>query len=276
MELILNDLQSGYVALVKQLLDYGQPVMVRDQLTTEITAATLIFPYPDSIMLPVGTGRAINLKLATVEALQLVAGESRGDLVLKAAPEFVNVLVDPTDLDYGAYGPRLAGQLAEVVALLRRDPTSRQGIATIWHQGDLTHVGDRPCTIFMHFMIRNHRLELHTHMRSNDVWLGTPYDVFAFTQLQLTMARALQREPGQYVHHATSLHLYDRNRERAGQLTFPAQTNVTVADGGVRASAGDAPTTWSRLRMEAHSLLVGTGNPTVNPWYAGQMERLLR
>jgi thymidylate synthase len=48
-------------------------------------------------------------------------------------------------------------------------------------------------------------------MRSNDAWLGLPYDMFQFTQLFQTVCRVLGVPAGTYTHTAWSLHLYERD-----------------------------------------------------------------
>ena len=50
-----------------------------------------------------------------------------------------------------------------------------------------------------------------TYMRSNDLWMGFPYDVFQFTCLQTLLAMELDVELGTYTHVAGSLHLYERD-----------------------------------------------------------------
>lgn len=291
MEVILDGLQESYVELVKLVINEGKPVTVRGMKTYEITNATLVFPDATEPMLPVRVGRKINAKLAAVETLDMIAGTSSSELVRRAAPEYGNVLVDPSDLDYGAYGPRLSNELQQCVTLLRMDPTTRQAVVTIWKPTDITHAGDRPCTIFMQFLIRDEKLELHTTMRSNDVWLGTPYDVFAFTQIQQTVAYALERETGRYVHNATSLHLYDRDVLKVDELTYAAKIAYELPN-GVRPRAGIEDVTQRRnfigLQNTAYLMLnaahfgpppdmpFATASLLANPWYAGQLEKLVQ
>lgn len=213
----MRDLVNDYVALVGRVRDTGKLITARGLATRELTAITLIFPDLLAPMLPIGTGRGVNTRLAALEALQLISGEDRHDLIKHAAPGFADVLVDSQDPAYGAYGPRAIEQIVDAVELLKVDPLTRQAVVAIWRPEDLTHRGDKPCTVFLQFIIRPDdettlmSLELHTHMRSQDVWLGVPYDVFMFTQLQLTVAAYLKMPVGRYVHHTTSLHLYERN-----------------------------------------------------------------
>ena len=66
----------------------------------------------------------------------------------------------------------------------------------------------------MQFILRNGKLDLIVTMRSNDIWLGLPYDLFNFTCMQIQMAMELGVEVGVYYHNAGSLHMYKRDVEK--------------------------------------------------------------
>jgi len=104
---------------------------------------------------------------------------------------------------------------------LEKDPDARKAIVTVYkdYMDNQLNTKDNACTMFLQFFIRNGRLYLHTHMRSNDVWLGFPYDVFFFTLLQQKMAFLLGCELGTYSHIVGSMHLYNRNMPKAKALT---------------------------------------------------------
>jgi hypothetical protein len=55
-------------------------------------------------------------------------------------------------------------------------------------------------------------------MRSNDCWLGLPYDVLSFTTVQRVVASALGVQPGEYCHVADNLHLYEKDHEAARRV----------------------------------------------------------
>lgn len=282
----MNDLVNDYVTLTRRVRDTGRHVTVRGQATRELTAVTLIFPDPTRPMLPVGVGRGVNARLAALEALQLISGSYHHSLVVAAAPTFEDVLVDLEDPSYGAYGPRTVEQVANCVAILRDDPLTRQAVVSIWHEKDLTHEGDRPCTIFLQFLVRPREdtmmsLELHTHMRSQDVWLGTPYDVFMFTQLQHTVARDLGLPIGQYVHHTTSLHIYERNVDATERLTLARDTgahrlHINSLPHGIVVPHNDNPDKDEPYDMAAY-LIENTARAheiTANLWYAKQLDKI--
>ena len=121
----------------------------------------------------------------------------------------------------GAYGPRIIGSaetspLRDVVTRLKVNSSSRQAVVQILRPGDLTSAQkDVPCTIALQFLLRDDYLTLVTTMRSNDMVLGLPHDVFAFTMLQEIVATALDVEVGPYFHNVGSLHLYESDFKAA-------------------------------------------------------------
>ena len=115
-----------------------------------------------------------------------------------------------------AYGPRLRSshkdQIGWIIEILRKKPSTRRAVIPIYSPQDTyTEVSEVPCTCTLQFLLRNGRLELLTHMRSNDAYVGLPGDIFAFTMIQELVARSLNVEVGIYKHLVGSLHLYERD-----------------------------------------------------------------
>lgn len=101
--------------------------------------------------------------------------------------------------------------------LLIKDKNSRQAVIHIKVPTNTIKnpTNDLNCTVCLQFLIREGKLYCTTYMRSNDLWLGFPYDVFQFTCLQIRMAMELDLDIGTYTHIAGSLHLYERDFEKA-------------------------------------------------------------
>lgn len=115
-----------------------------------------------------------------------------------------------------AYGPRLRDpdkdQLLWIVEMLQNKRNTRRAVIPLYSvQDTFTDLPEVPCTCSLQFLLRNERLELLTHMRSNDAYVGLPGDVFAFTMIQELVARAINVEVGTYKHLVGSLHLYKAN-----------------------------------------------------------------
>lgn len=138
------------------------------------------------------------------------------------APSYVN-FSDDGETAYGAYGPRGLSirHLERVCDILNESPGTRQAVTVLWDPTDIMVVQskgskDIPCTVSLKFYVRDNKVHLIADMRSNDVWLGLPYDAFCFTAIQMLVAGELGLGVGSYTHQAGSMHLYDRN---ARQMT---------------------------------------------------------
>lgn len=97
-----------------------------------------------------------------------------------------------------------------VLNLLREHRETRQALIHI-KSPDNTPSKDVNCTVALQFILRDDKLYLTVYMRSNDLWLGFPFDVFQFANMQVLMAMELGCELGTYTHIAGSLHLYERD-----------------------------------------------------------------
>jgi thymidylate synthase len=181
--------------------------------------------------LPVHTGRGLNLNIAAAEAVQLIGGFARPDMLTRASVNFQRY-VEEDGRFHGAYGSRVTHQVSCAVNKLKRDPSSRQAVVTLWDPWLDNQPGkkDYPCTVFLQFEVSPYdgRLEMNTVMRSNDAWLGLPYDLFQFTQLQLSVAHALGLPAGRYRHTALSMHIYIADEAKAYKVVEQGLTHPEV------------------------------------------------
>lgn len=270
---------EGYSQVLAHVRSYGQERAPRGEPTVDLGHTTVVIEDPHDA-LPVGAGRKLSRAVAAAEALQLIAMRMDDDLLVKIAPQFEQYREDDGWF-HGAYGRRLAVnvQLNYVLQKLRRDRETRQAVATLWDPSLDNESGkkDYPCTVALGFAIVADKLEMYVTMRSNDVWLGFPYDIFNFTQLQLTMAGMLGIEAGPYTHTAWSLHLYERDIERSYKVDKPDGKWLFQPEGvGSTENIGDA---WDVVRDRAHTLLTHATPELVMPegltvseeWYSAQL-----
>jgi thymidylate synthase len=118
---------------------------------------------------------------------------------------------------------------------LSANPDTRQAVLQIWDCTiDLPNVdgtprsADIPCNIMSCLKVRDGRLDWTQMLRSNDLVLGTPYNIIQFTTLQEVLAGWLGLELGTYVQMSDSLHIYDRDIEVISNLALdplPANTD---------------------------------------------------
>lgn len=268
-ELIIDDLRDGYRELVEWVFTCGRDVAPRGQRTQEILNATVTLTDPTQA-LPVGIGRKPNLAIGAGEAIQLVGGFTDPEMMVSIAKSFERFL--DGGVLAGAYGPRIRNQLPVVVDRLRADTDSRQAVAEVSRPDDFAGVPTRdvPCTKDFHFFIRGGALEMIASMRSNDVWLGVAYDFFQFTQLQLSVAKALGIPCGPYHHHADSLHIYERDLEAAGELHEYDGTPIPDVQG-----IGNGPSSIEEMQVRAVELWTEDGESphwtASELWYVEQL-----
>lgn len=108
-------------------------------------------------------------------------------------------------------------QYEYVKKLLSVDADTRQAVIHIKEPRNTLEnpTKDLNCTVCLQFFVRERKLYMTTYMRSNDLWMGFPYDVFQFTALQVLLSMELGWELGTYTHIAGSLHLYLRDYKKA-------------------------------------------------------------
>ena len=104
-------------------------------------------------------------------------------------------------------------QFEYVYNMLKDDRNSRQAVIHIKNASE-EKSKDVNCTVCLQFVIRDNKLYMTTYMRSNDLWMGFPYDVFQFTCMQICLAMKLNVDLGTYTHIAGSLHLYKRDFDK--------------------------------------------------------------
>ena len=101
-------------------------------------------------------------------------------------------------------------QLANVIAKLKLDPSTRQAALSIYDAKEIhKYQYDTPCTYAVQFTIINGELCMSVYMRSNDLWYGFCNDQYQFASLQELVAKKLDIPIGWYYHHAHNLHLYN-------------------------------------------------------------------
>ena len=98
---------------------------------------------------------------------------------------------------WSGYGDRLFAfdgfnQVRYVIDKLRSNPSSRQAVIQLFDHRDVSGEHEEvPCTCTIQFLVRSGALDAITYMRSNDVHIGLPHDLFAFTMLQELIARSV-------------------------------------------------------------------------------------
>jgi hypothetical protein len=182
-------------------------VTVRGRPTRELlNVITEVSPLNCVQIVP---GRRLNPWLALSEGLALIAGS---DLVRHLEPynKRIKEFSDDGVTFYGSYGARITDQIQPLLDRLRRETTDRRAVLSIWRDEDLeADTKDPPCNDLIMFKLRDERLHMSVHNRSNDLHWGLhAVNLPQFAILQQYLAMMLHVGVGKQTHWSDSLHLY--------------------------------------------------------------------
>ncbi|UQA96568.1 thymidylate synthase [Streptomyces halobius] len=208
----------------------GEKVSPRGMATREVLDLNMRLTQPRARLLYAPPARILNPAFAVAETVWHLSGSDAPWIF-----DYNARLRQYTDdgILRGAYGPRMRNwggevdQLHRVVEILKDDPDSRRATIQLYDPArDAAGHKDVPCTLGFRFHVRGGRLHMSTTMRGQDVWIGMPYDVFFFTTLHELVAGWLDIGLGDYHHHVDSLHIYERDIDKADALTDVAASPV--------------------------------------------------
>lgn len=231
MTIVYDSIDALWIEATSSLLNYGDLHVSRAGKTLELCGHAMRLTDLDRNFL-LNPVRNLSPVYGSAELLWYLSGTNDISMLKHYAPSYTN-FAQADGTAYGAYGYRISrglwastsGMVDEnllSLALweLQKSPHSRQCVISLWHPVDLANayegmMRDVPCTISWQFLVRNGSLHMVCGMRSNDVWLGLPYDIYCNTMIQRMMAGELKLKLGYYTHFVGSLHIYERNIEKA-------------------------------------------------------------
>ncbi|MBY5399917.1 hypothetical protein HFN01_34580 [Rhizobium leguminosarum] len=218
--MIFESANDAMRALARSVLANGKPSAPRGAGTLEVVGVNFVLTNPMAriITLP---SRKFSLPLAIGELAWHLRGDDDVGALAYYAQAWRKFTDDGIRVSGSCYGKKLlaidrsgSSPWQRLVNLLSHDPSTRRAtFGFITNEEDVEVSKDISCVSAIQFLLRDGRLSLFTYMRSNDLFLGLPYDVFLFSYLLELMSLELGVEMGEYHHYATSLHIYDQHLE---------------------------------------------------------------
>ena len=98
---------------------------------------------------------------------------------------------------------------------LKKNPHSRRIKTTLWCVEDLQDMALQPCVYETHWQVFNGKLCLTVNVRSNDMMLGNPYNIYQYAILHRLIAQVSGYEVGELCFNIDNAHIYDRHLELA-------------------------------------------------------------
>lgn len=215
------------------MLDPGE-VTVRGMKTKEVMNQTIQFKMNRPVCHH--EERKLSYTFMAAEAYWITSGALLTEEI-EPYNKHIAQFSDDGHIFNGAYGPMFISQVEYVANQLFSDLSTRQAVMTIWVPNPI-HSKDYRCTISLIFNVRDGHIHTTVLMRSNDLILGRPYDMFNFTVMTLRVLTRLnkKREAGRgsliklgtQTLHAVSAHVYDNHYEMANRISVSTDFKPSI------------------------------------------------
>ena len=108
-------------------------------------------------------------------------------------------------------------QLAQVLAQIRANPSSRRMVVSAWNVADLPKMALMPCHALFQFYVADGKLSCQMYQRSADIFLGVPFNIASYALLTLMVAQVTGLKPGELIVTLGDAHLYLNHLEQADE-----------------------------------------------------------
>ncbi len=116
-------------------------------------------------------------------------------------------------------------QISAVMDGIKHSPWSRRHIVTAWNPRDLSQMALPPCHMFFQFSVSDTKLSCQLYIRSNDLFLGAPFNIAQYALLTHLMAHQTGLEPGDLIYTIGDAHIYlnhlDQVAEQLKRKPYP-------------------------------------------------------
>ena len=103
-------------------------------------------------------------------------------------------------------------QLENLIQGLKNDPDSRRHIITAWNPGELNEMALPPCHVMSQFYVnKNKELSCHMYQRSQDVFLGAPFNYASYALLTHMIAHVCGYGVGELIVSTGDTHIYQNH-----------------------------------------------------------------
>ena len=118
-------------------------------------------------------------------------------------------------------------QLKTIIEEIKTNPNSRRLIVSAWNAPKIAEMyvkGLPPCHFCYQFNVRGGKLDCHINLRSNDLFLGTPFNIAQYALLTQMVAHVTNLTPGILVYTIGNAHIYsnhfDQVQEQLSRTPF--------------------------------------------------------
>jgi thymidylate synthase len=107
-------------------------------------------------------------------------------------------------------------QIANLIDGIKNDPFGRRHLLTAWNPGELDQMALPPCHLLAQFNVTSDgKLDCQMYQRSNDFFLGGPFNIASYSLLTHIIAQVCNLKVGEFIHVNGDAHLYKNHFNQA-------------------------------------------------------------
>ncbi|MBN1792548.1 hypothetical protein JW826_02595 [Candidatus Woesearchaeota archaeon] len=212
MEIIKDNAKEAWIEALKRISKQGMAVENDGQETKEILNLMITIRDPsEGITRPIEVLRGFK-EWSYPELDELEDVISRKD----ASTTY--------QYTYGARIFNVAGSKDQVeeyiIPLLQKNPNTRRALIVLYHPLIDSKLSNKesPCLISMHFKIMEGKLTLTAILRSNEMFIGWPANIYQLSLIQKQVARSLGADVGSLTTISHSGHVYKEFDEEISEV----------------------------------------------------------
>lgn len=237
-----------YHQFLEYILDKGISKSDRTGVgTTSIFGYQMQFDLSEGF--PLVTTKKIHVKSVIHELLWFLKGETNITYLQDNGVKIWNEWADENGNLGPIYGHQWRNwnsegidQIAEVIATLQGNPSSRRMMVTAWNPSVMPKDGVSfsenvaqnkaalpPCHAFFQFYVAEGKLSCQLYQRSADAFLGVPFNIASYALLTLMVAQVCNLQPGHFIHTFGDAHIYNNHINQVKeQLSRQPKTLPTI------------------------------------------------
>ena len=224
-----------YIDLLHHILDNGEDRMDRTGVgTRSVFGYQMRFNLQEGF--PVITTKFTSLKTVFLELVWYLRGEGNTKFLKDNGVKIWDAWAD----ENGDLGPiygvqwrkwkkyKTSDGRVEIVEIdqienlingLKYNPASRRHIVSAWNVSDIDDMKLPPCHSFFQFHVSTTgKLSCHLTQRSNDIFLGNPYNISCYSLLTHILAKICGYDVGEFIISIGDAHIYHNHLDQVHEL----------------------------------------------------------
>lgn len=245
----LGKFEYQYARALNRILEEGVRCHNRTGIDTfAVNHQTFVFENINNYF-PIIRGKKVFPLMPLKEMLWMLHGRTDVQWLQDRGVNYWNEWADENGTIGKSYGYQYRNfngidQFQQLLERMKKDPMGRRHIISLWNINDLNEMNLPPCIHEFNFSCvpvektaypleyDSYNVDLHVHCRSNDSFLGAPYDFMQVAWLLnivcLYLNSELQKwqyQPRNIYYIADNWHLYENHIEQAKQYLSNVQEN---------------------------------------------------